>query len=292
MIGPTGSPNRGRMSRKASVRSRAGDTRRAPPTKAMRSMPEADQVLGGQRHAEPEVGADVVGALPADAPKHLHDGNAVALQFVDDVGCGAFRRREQDAVDPMLAHASDEAALAGGQFCGVGDEGDPAGLIEGVIDSRRELGVERIGDFADDQPDGMREARAQIRRGAMVDIAKRVDGRLNAGPGGRRNQRTVAQHQRDCRRRHPCVPGDILYGWAQALPLTIICDLDRSNRIYPAIAGERQWEILKASNGAPRSRPAPLAAIRGPDSLGPRVAILAIDDIHAVLSIRPSAGRP
>ena len=123
----------------------------------------------------------------------------------------------------MLAHASDEAALAGGRFCGVGDEGDPARLIEGVIDSRRELGVERIGDLADDQPDGMGEARAQIRRGAMVDIAKRIHGRLDAGSRvGRRDQRTVAQHQRDCRRRHPRVPGDILYGWAQALPLAIV----------------------------------------------------------------------
>src|SRR5580658_9055771 len=38
-IGPTGNPKRGRMARKASVRSRAGDTRRAPPTKAMRLCP-------------------------------------------------------------------------------------------------------------------------------------------------------------------------------------------------------------------------------------------------------------
>jgi hypothetical protein len=39
MIGPTGNPNLGRTARKASVRSRAGDTRRAPPTKAMRLCP-------------------------------------------------------------------------------------------------------------------------------------------------------------------------------------------------------------------------------------------------------------
>ena len=40
-------------------------------------MPKPDQVFGRQRHAESEVGADVVRALPADAPQHLDDRNAL-----------------------------------------------------------------------------------------------------------------------------------------------------------------------------------------------------------------------
>ena len=62
-------------------------------------MPEPDQVFRRQGHAEAEVGADVVRALPADAPQHLHDRNAVALEFADNVRSGALSGRQQDAVE-------------------------------------------------------------------------------------------------------------------------------------------------------------------------------------------------
>ena len=125
----------------------------------------------------------IVGVCPPDAPQHLHDRQARRAERVDRFRRGAFRRREQDAVDPMLLHAGDEAALALRRFRGVGDEGDPARLVEHVVDSGGELGVERIGDLADDEPDGMGDARAQIGRGAVVDISERVDRRL-ARPRG------------------------------------------------------------------------------------------------------------
>ena len=65
--------------------------------------------------------------------------------------------------------------LAGRRFRGVGEKRHPAGVIEGVVNPRRQFGVERVGDLADDESDGMRQPRAQIRRGAVIDIAKRVD---------------------------------------------------------------------------------------------------------------------
>ena len=219
------------------------------------------------------------------------------LQFIDDLGGGAFGRGEQDAVDPMLAHAGDEATLAGGRFRGIGDESDPARLIERIVDSRRKLGVERIGDLADDQPDGVGEAHAQIRRRAMIDIAERVHGRLDAGPGCGRNQGTVAQHQRHGRRRHPRVPGDILHGRAQALPPTIVFDLDRSNRIYPATGKERQSKTVNASNGLEDRRVRTVRALpsaasaRGLRPPEPRVAILSIDGMEASFRSGRSAGR-
>ncbi len=114
-------------------------------------MPEPDQVFRRQGHAEAEVGADVVRALPADPPKHLHDRNAVALKFADNVGSGALGRRKQDTVDSVLAHARDEAGLAGRLLRGVGDERHPARLIEDVVDPGGEFRVERIGDLADDE---------------------------------------------------------------------------------------------------------------------------------------------
>ena len=126
-------------------------------------------------HAEPKVGADVVRALSPDAPKHLNDGNALPLQPVDDFGRGALRGREQDAVDPVFAHAGDEPALATRRLCGVGDKGHPAGMIEGVVNPGRQLSVKRICNLADDQSDSVREPRPQVRRGAVIDIPKRVD---------------------------------------------------------------------------------------------------------------------
>ena len=186
-------------------------------------------MLRRQGHAEPEVGADIVRALPADPPQHLHGRDAVALELVDDVRARALGRGEQDAVDSMLAHAGDEAGLASGLLRGVGDERHPARLIEGVVDPGGKLRVERVGDLANDQADGMRQAGAQVRRGAVIDIAERIDRRANARPGGLRDQRTVAQHQGHGRRRHARVPGDILHGWAQTLPPTIVIVLDRSN---------------------------------------------------------------
>ncbi len=114
-------------------------------------VPELDQMLSRQGHAEAEVGADVVRALPADPLQHLHDRNAVAFEFVDNVRSGDLGRRKQDAVDAVLAHARDEAVLARRLLRGVGDERHPARLIEDVVDPGGEFRVERIGDLADDE---------------------------------------------------------------------------------------------------------------------------------------------
>jgi hypothetical protein len=165
-------------------------------------------------------------------------------------------------VDLILAHAGGKAALAGECFGGTGDEGDPACLIKRVIVSRRKLGVERIGDFADDQPDVEREACAQIRRSAMIDIAKRVHGRLSAGPGGRRDQRAVAKHQRNGRRGHS--------GKCEA---TSIENLKASSAAGKSTYGSSGFWRDPAAAPNQRLRPSVL-----------RVAILRIDGIHAILS--------
>ena len=165
---------------------RAPATRDARRRRRRSVVPEADQVLGGQRHAEPEVGADMIRALASDSPQHLHDGQALPAQPLDDSASGALGGREQDAVDPVLAHARDEAALARRRLRGVGEKRHPARPVERLVDSGRQFGVERIGDLADDQADRVRQPRPQIGRGAVVDIAERVDRGSNARPRRRR----------------------------------------------------------------------------------------------------------
>ena len=75
------------------------------------------------------------------------------MQPLDDLGIRPFGRAQQQAVDAMLAHPLDEAVLAQRRFRGIGEKGDPAGAIQRLVDPRRQLGVEGIGDLADDEPD-------------------------------------------------------------------------------------------------------------------------------------------
>ena len=133
-------------------------------------------------------------------------------------GRGAFRGREQHAVDAMFLHPRDKAGLAFRRFPGIGDEGDPARLIERIVDASREFRVERIGDLADDQPDRMGDARSEIGGGAVIDVAERVDRGLHSGPRRFGDQRAVAQNERNRRRRHTRVAGDVLHGRAHSTP--------------------------------------------------------------------------
>ena len=105
----------------------------------------------------------------------MNDRNALPPQPVDDFGRGALRGREQDAVDPVFAHAGDEPALASRRLCSVSDEGHPARLIEGVVNPGRQFSVKTICNLADDQSDSVRKPRPQIRRGAVIDIPKGID---------------------------------------------------------------------------------------------------------------------
>ena len=128
------------------------------------------------------------------------------------VGIGALGRAEQQPVDALLAHPLDEAVLARRRFGRIGEKGDPAGAIERVIDAGGQLGVERIGDLADDQADGVGQARRADwrRRGHRHSRARRS---RSWTPLARRlgDQRAVAQHERHRRRRDAGMPGDVLH---------------------------------------------------------------------------------
>ncbi len=179
-------------------------------------MAEPDQVLGRKRHAEAEIRSHLVGVALAEAAEHLHDGQAAAAKLVDDRRIGSLGGRKQQPVDAMLAHAGDEAVLAGRRLRRVGKEGHPSGAIEGVVDAGGELGVERVGDLADDEPDRLRRARTHVRRGAIIDVSERADRRLHALARPRGNERAVPEHKRHRRRRDAGMLGDVLEGLALA----------------------------------------------------------------------------
>src|SRR5882724_2670763 len=204
--------------------------RRGPPAAAHIGdalVPEADEVLGRERHAEAEIGADEVGLALPHAAQHLHDRQAVAMQPFDGVDIGALRRTEQQAIDPLLAHALDEAVLAGRRLRRIGQERNPPRAIERAVDSRRQLGVERVGDLADDEADRLRRARAQIGGAAIVDVAERIDGCLDARARRLRNQGAGAQNKRYGRRRDARMLRDLLERYARSHALVAALPANR-----------------------------------------------------------------
>jgi hypothetical protein len=135
-------------------------------------MSEPDEMLGGERHAEAEIGADMVRAALAEASQHLHDRHALSSQQVDGRGPRAFSWRDQDAVDPLLPHAGDEAILPRRRLRRIGDICDPTRPIERLVYACGELGVEWVRDLANDKADRMGKTRSQIGSRAIVHIPK------------------------------------------------------------------------------------------------------------------------
>ena len=204
------------------------------------TVAELDQMFGGQPHAEAEVGADMVMVAPPEATQDLDDRHIEPMQTLDDLRIGSFRGAQQQPVDAMLAHPLDEAVLTRRRLAGIGEKRHPAGAIERFIGSRRQFGIERIGDFADDEPDGVGVARPEVGGGAIIDIAERVDRGLHARAGRRRGQRIVAQHERHGGGRNAGVFGDVLQGYARS----------RSHsRPAPAPAGSALKSIRSRTRG-------------------------------------------
>ena len=132
-------------------------------------------MFGRQRHAETEIGADMIGIALAETAQHLDNRQALSPHVVDDRRVGAFGRREKQTVNAVFPHAGDEAVLPDRRLGCVGEEGNPAGAIETILDAGGQLGIKRIGDLAHDQTDRLGQPGAQIGRGAVVDIAERIE---------------------------------------------------------------------------------------------------------------------
>src|SRR5205823_1204821 len=79
---------------------------------------EADEMFGGKRDAEAKIGADMIALALADAAKDLHDRDSRLAEAIHELGIGALGGAEQQAVDPVLAHAGDKAILPGRRFRG------------------------------------------------------------------------------------------------------------------------------------------------------------------------------
>ena len=167
-------------------------------------------MFGRELHAEPEIGADVIIVAPSEAAQHLNHRNAETSQTLDDLRICAFGGAQQQPVDAMLTHPLDEAVLASRQFPGICEKRNPPGAIQRVVHPRGQFGVERVGDLADDEPDRIGIARAEIGGGAVIDIAQRVDRGLDARAGGLCGERIVAQDEGHRRRRNAGVLGDVL----------------------------------------------------------------------------------
>src|SRR6516225_3382160 len=123
------------------------------------AVAQTDQVLSRQGHAETEIRPDMVALAAAEAAQDLHHRQSEAAQAVDSGGVGAFGGAQEKTADAMLAHALDEAILTRWRFGGIGEKGEPARAIERLVDACGELGVERVGDLTDDEPDGLGLAR-------------------------------------------------------------------------------------------------------------------------------------
>ena len=193
--------------------------RRNPPSAADEGDPlvaEPDQVLGGESHTEPKIRADMIGVLRPSPPQHLNDRNALAAQLVEACGRGALGRREQDAVDAVLAHPRDEPLLPRRRFRRVGEKRHPPGLVQRLVDPRRQFGVEGVSDLADDEADRVRQARPEIGGGAMVDIAESVDRSLDLGPRRLGHQRTLSQDERNGGGRNSRMLGNVPHRCAQS----------------------------------------------------------------------------
>ena len=76
-------------------------------------VPKSDQMLRGQGHAEPEVGADVIRACRPTRRNICTTGMPLRFSSSTTSAEVPFGRGEQDAVDPVLAHAGDEASSGG-----------------------------------------------------------------------------------------------------------------------------------------------------------------------------------
>ena len=80
--------------------------------------------------------------------------------------------REHKARGPMLAHRADHLLLANRIFRGVGEKGDIGAALARLLDTDRELDIERVRQVVDDHADHAGLGAAQGRRPAMVDVAK------------------------------------------------------------------------------------------------------------------------
>ena len=138
------------------------------------AMAEPDEMLGGQRHAEAEIGADMVahraGRGGAASAPPAGRGDAAARRCPGSVPSAGLSSSPSTRCSRIR---SMKRSWRSRRFRRVGEKGDPAGAIQRLVDPGGELGIEGVGDLADDQPDRLGQARPQIGGGAVIDIAER-----------------------------------------------------------------------------------------------------------------------
>ena len=174
---------------------------------------EVDQVARRHRSARPVVVQDVRKRAPRQAA-HGDDHRCEPGRRLEDVTVAEAGAGDDDGVDTaaeQMVHAPRQSL---GVVLGLEDERQHLLGGEGLGDAVDHRGDERVGEIADDDPDGRRRPPAQ-RPGDVVAAVAEVLGGL-AHPGDRRRVDEMrfgrvegARHRRSV---HPDALGDVLEG--------------------------------------------------------------------------------
>jgi hypothetical protein len=143
-------------------------------------VPEPVQVRNGERHPGVVVDRDAVGALLARRQEHRGDPRrAQRLQH----GRVAAELQQSHAAHRPLEQTLDSRGLEVEPAVGVADHRRVPRGRGVVLERLDQLGVERIGQVADDDPDRPRSQPDQVAGEAVGAVAERVDRGEDAAAG-------------------------------------------------------------------------------------------------------------
>src|SRR6516165_6076745 len=131
------------------------------------------------------------------------------IELVKDVPSRSGNRANNDAINTLFAHASEESRLPFKRLPRIGKKGDIACSVELRIDANRQFCEKRIADEGHQQSNGLGLASPKICSPTIVDIAHGFDRVAHALPRLCRNERTVTEHERHGGARNTCLTRDV-----------------------------------------------------------------------------------
>ena len=158
-------------------------------------------MIDRQPHAVGIVAAKAEDARALDRAGDQRDRQVVLLGKANVAGRRADRRRQDQPVGAQLQQRVDEGALLGEVVMVVAQDEGLALAVQLVLDGFQDLAEERVHDVVDADTDDARARGAQRGGAAIVDVAEFAGRAFDPFAGDLGHQRTVAQRQRDCRRR-------------------------------------------------------------------------------------------
>lgn len=131
-----------------------------------------------------------------------HDRNAGGNERREIRGFRSARRGYDEPRHPVLAHRSDDLALAVELLARIREELHETGRLHDLIDADREFRKEAVREIVDDDADDLRSRLAQIGGAAIIHIAELTDHCIDLRPRRFIDERTCLQHKRHGRLRH------------------------------------------------------------------------------------------